>query len=34
MMPPVSNFQMSQKEDAFFAEVLVGEFRAAALFLP
>jgi len=32
MMPPVSNFQMSQKEDEFFTEVLVGEFRAAALF--
>ena len=34
MMPSVSNFQKSQKEDVFFTEVLVGEFRAAALFLP
>ena len=32
MIPPVINFQINQKEKAFFAEVLTGGFRAAALF--
>lgn len=32
MKPSIDNFQMSQKEEAFFAEVLDGEFRAGALF--